>query len=70
MSPEDVAAWRAWSSNAPLEALKEFQRGARTVVATTACVACHAVFSFELRHGEFTNVPDFCGRCTDAVDPT
>lgn len=63
MSAQDAAAWRAWSAKAPHSALQEFHRGSRVVVATSACIACHAVFSFELRHGEFTDVPDFCPRC-------
>jgi len=70
MGPDDVAAWRAWSARAPHEALREFHREPRAVVASSACIACHAVFSFELRHGQFTDVPDFCGRCKDAVNPT
>jgi len=65
---QDAAAWRAWSAAAPHSALREFDRDARVVVATTACVACHTVFSFELRHGEFTDVPDFCSGCSHASD--
>jgi len=62
LSPQAVAAWRAWSAKAPHEALREFARD-DLVSGEATCLACDRRFTFVVIRGHSNSIPDFCQRC-------